>query len=49
MASKDVAVPIVSPDYLIAVNTPTVRVDVPDFLPDFRRPTSLAVEGMAFS
>lgn len=33
MASKDVAVPIVFPDDLIAVNTPPVRVDVPDFLP----------------
>jgi len=33
MPAKDVAVPIVFPDYLIGVNTPRVRIDVPDFLP----------------
>ncbi len=29
----DVAIPLVFPDYLIAVATPPVRVDVPDWLP----------------
>src|SRR2546426_11538407 len=29
----DVAVPLVFPDYLIAVDTPPVRVDVPNWLP----------------
>lgn len=29
----DIAIPVVFPDYLIAVNTPPTRVDVPDWLP----------------
>jgi hypothetical protein len=33
MANKDIAVPIVFPDYLIMVETPEVSVDVPDLLP----------------
>ena len=33
MANKDVAIPIVFPDYLITVETPAVEVDVPDLLP----------------
>ena len=33
MSRKDVAVPLVFPDYLIVVDTPPIRVDVPDFLP----------------
>ncbi|HEX6706562.1 MAG TPA: hypothetical protein VF169_17520 [Albitalea sp.] len=33
MANKDVAVPIVFPDYLITVDTPDVEVAVPDALP----------------
>jgi hypothetical protein len=33
MAVRDVAVPIVFPDFLITVATPPLRVDVPDFLP----------------
>lgn len=31
--AKDVVIPIVFPDYLIAVNTPEVKVEVPDYLP----------------
>ncbi len=31
----DIAIPIVFPDYLIAVNTPKTRVTIPDFLPGF--------------
>ena len=33
MANNDVAIPIVFADYLIAVDTPAVSVDVPDILP----------------
>jgi len=33
MANKDVAIPIVFPDYLITVETPAVKVEVPDILP----------------
>ncbi|MDD5034876.1 MAG: hypothetical protein PHE55_08975 [Methylococcaceae bacterium] len=33
MANKDLAVPIVFPDYLIMVETPAVNVNVPDVLP----------------
>lgn len=30
---SDIAIPIVFPDYLIAVNTPKTKVKIPDFLP----------------
>src|SRR5689334_18310597 len=33
MVRKDVVIPMVFPDYLIMVETPEVRIDVPDFLP----------------
>jgi len=33
MAGKDVAIPIVFPDYLIAVDTPPVKLDIPDWVP----------------
>jgi hypothetical protein len=33
LANKDVAVPVVFPDYLIMVETPAVTVDVPDWIP----------------
>ena len=32
----DVSIPIVFPNYLITVDTPPVRVDVPDWLPGIR-------------
>ena len=35
MTNKDVAIPIVFPDYLIAVNTPAVTVKAPGFFPDW--------------
>ena len=31
----DIAIPIVFPDYLIAVNTPKTRISIPDLLPGF--------------
>ena len=31
----DIAIPIVFPDYLIAVNTPKTKVKVPDLIPGF--------------
>ncbi len=31
----DIAIPIVFPDYLITVNTPTTRISIPDLLPGF--------------
>jgi hypothetical protein len=33
MANNDVAIPIVFPDYLITVETPAVKVDIPNVLP----------------
>jgi hypothetical protein len=33
MANNDIAIPIVFPDYLITVETPAVKVDVPNVLP----------------
>jgi hypothetical protein len=33
--AKDLVIPIVFPDYLIAVNTPEVKIEVPDYLPWF--------------
>jgi len=39
----DVAVPLVFPDYLIAVDTPPVRVDVPNWLPGV--PNQLVLPG----
>jgi hypothetical protein len=33
MSGKDVAIPIVFPDYLISVDTPPLKIDVPDWLP----------------
>jgi len=33
MPNKDVAIPIVFPDYAIAVNTPPVKINIPDVLP----------------
>jgi hypothetical protein len=33
MAAKDIAIPLVFPDYLIMVETPPVSVEVPDLLP----------------
>ena len=33
MTNKDVAIPIVFPEYLITVETPEVKVEVPDILP----------------
>lgn len=33
MPNKDVAIPIVFPDYRIRVDTPAVKIDIPDVLP----------------
>ena len=42
--AKDVVIPIVFPDYLIAVKIPEVKVEAPDYLPWFDiLPESVAI------
>ena len=42
--ANDVVIPIVFPDYLIAVNTPPTRIEVPDLLPGFDVPDAVRGE-----